>query len=171
MAQRIPRIHHARCSKWNQYFSGGFATHEHSQKCQEPCPAGVAATAANSGRRQPHRGERQRIVLHDQPTLRGRERTGGPEVGHLPVTDLGGLRKIVQRQRPTDPASLVVNEIARSRRPIASAVCLPGRFRAFRGRSVICFVGDFIFMDTDVWTAPQHACGDEAEARSSRPSG
>ena len=43
----------------------------------------------SSGRRQPRRGQRQHIVLDDQPTLRRRVRAGGLEVGHLPVTDLG----------------------------------------------------------------------------------
>jgi hypothetical protein len=51
-------------------------------------------------RRQPCCGERQRIVLNDQPTLRRRIHTGRPEVGHLPVTDLRCLREFVQGQRP-----------------------------------------------------------------------
>ena len=77
----------------------------------------------DSGRRQPRRGQRQRIVLDDQPTLRRRVHTGRLEVGHLPVTDLG-LGKIVQGQRPADPASLSYTTISNSRRPIVSCCCL-----------------------------------------------
>ena len=53
---------------------------------------GLSWSAAGSDCPSPRRGERQHIVLHDQPTLTDRVRTGRLEVGHLPVTDLGGLR-------------------------------------------------------------------------------
>jgi hypothetical protein len=64
----------------------------------------------SSGRRQPRRGERQRIFRDDQPTLRGRVHTGHPEVGHLPVTDLRCLREFVQGQPSADPAALVIHD-------------------------------------------------------------
>jgi hypothetical protein len=63
-----------------------------------------------SARPQPRRGERQHIVLNDQPTLRRRVCTGHLERRHLPVTDLRSLGKIVQSQRATDPASLVIDD-------------------------------------------------------------
>jgi hypothetical protein len=55
------------------------------------------------------RPQRQHIVLNDKPSLRRRVRTGSLEVRHLPVTDLGGLREIVQSQLSVDSAGLVVD--------------------------------------------------------------
>jgi hypothetical protein len=63
-----------------------------------------------SGRRQPRRCERHRIVRDQQPTLGGRVGTSSPEVGLPPVTDLGCLRQIVQRQLPADPAAPLVDD-------------------------------------------------------------
>ncbi len=57
------------------------------------------------------RRQRQHIVPDDQPTLAHRVGTGGSEVGHLLVTDLG-LCEVVQGERSADPASLVVTGAA-----------------------------------------------------------
>ena len=62
------------------------------------------------GRRRPRRRRLEYIVRHDQPSLAHRVCAGQFEVGHLPVTDLGGFRKIVQGQRRADPASLAVHD-------------------------------------------------------------
>jgi hypothetical protein len=48
------------------------------------------------GRRQPCGRERQHIVPDDQPTLRGRVGTRRLKVRHLPISDLGGFRQIVE---------------------------------------------------------------------------
>jgi hypothetical protein len=67
-----------------------------------------------------------------------RVRTGNLEVRHLPVTDLGGLGKIVQGQRPADPASLVVNDVDRCLRRLESGPLLAPRPMADQNGLAVC---------------------------------
>ena len=89
-----------------------------------------------SGRRQPRRGQRQRIVLNDQPTLRRRVVQAILKSGIFQSPTSVSARSS-RVSVDADPASLVIHGDFQQPPGNASAVCLTGRFRAIRGRPVI----------------------------------
>jgi hypothetical protein len=86
-----------------------------SAKAMVPCDPTTSGVARRldpmirSGRRQPCRGQRQRIVPNDQPTLRSGISAGGSEVRHPPIANFGCL-KIIEGQLGPDPAILPIHD-------------------------------------------------------------
>jgi hypothetical protein len=60
-----------------------------------------------------------------------------PEIGHLPVTDLG-FREVVQGQLHADPATLVIDDVDRCLRRLESGPLLAPRPMAAQDGLQVC---------------------------------